>query len=119
MLNQTAVSTFYGNTGKPCQYAYRHIVVVVFPMPDIGFSGGTNHTIADGDVAETGMRGGSELNGVAVRGNHAIGHGDILGHEVGVVALQADAVIVGLNDTVGYDHVLCIHVNTIIVALSQ
>lgn len=62
----------------------------------------------DGDIAETAIRGSAELDGAGAGGYAAVLDADILAAEVGIVALEADAIVGRIDIATADDGVLAV-----------
>ena len=95
--------------------------VVSSAIPSVSFStggdvlrGGAEHAVAHGDVPETANGRRAHLDQVAVRCGDAVGDGHVFAGHLGV-ALEANRVVVAIDQAVGNDHVAAVDVDAVVV----
>ena len=99
VLHHAAVHHFKRNAGKP-RDGIRDTGQPMLPLAQIGPAGRHERAVLDAAVAEAAPARRAELDEVAVGGEAAVAHLDVLGDEVRVVALRADRVVVRIDRTI-------------------
>ena len=119
MLYQAPVSALDSNACQACHRSRCHLVILRAPVPHVAFTGATYHDITHGYISKTGIRSRAKLNWVTIGGYYTVAHCNVFWHEVWIITLQTDAIVVTLNQAIGNRDILRIYVDAVVIALQQ
>ena len=116
ILADAAVNHLYGYAGDD-RYRGADAGELGGPVAEVVLAGSADGNVADGDVAVSDVGSCAQLDGVAVGRGDAVAYADILAETL-ARALQADGVILAVEDAVFHYHVLGFYVYAVVIVVA-